>query len=92
MQVQPYLFFEGRAEEAIEFYKKALGAEVTGLMRMKEAPGTPPGVPPGSENKVMHAALKIGEFGGDGLRRHGLRKTELRRGIADDHGQGRRRG
>ncbi len=63
MQVQPYLSFEGRAEEAIEFYKKALGAEVTALMRMKEMPGTPPPgmVPPGSENKVMHAALKIGD-------------------------------
>ena len=62
MQVQPYLFFEGRAEEAIEFYKKALGAEVTALMRMKEAPdGRRPPLPPGSENKVMHAALKIGE-------------------------------
>ncbi len=62
MQVQPYLFFEGRAEEAIEFYKKALGAEVTGLMRMKEAPEGGPPLPPGSENKVMHAALKIGEL------------------------------
>lgn len=62
MEVQPYLFFEGRAEEAIEFYKKVLGAEVTGLMRMKEAPeGGGPPLPPGSENKVMHAALKIGD-------------------------------
>jgi PhnB protein len=63
MQVQPYLFFEGRAEEAIEFYKKALGAEVTALMRMKEMPGTPPPgmIPPGSDDKVMHAALKIGD-------------------------------
>ncbi len=79
MQVQPYLFFEGRAEEAIEFYKKALGAEVTGLMRMKDAPeGPPPGFfPPGSENKVMHAALKIGDFGRDGLRRHGFGKANF---------------
>ncbi len=61
MEVQPYLFFEGRAEEAIEFYKKVLGAEVTGLMRMKEAPEGGPPLPPGSENKVMHAALKIGD-------------------------------
>jgi len=62
MEVQPYLFFEGRAEEAIEFYQKVLGAEVTGLMRMKEAPeGGGPPLPPGSENKVMHAALKIGD-------------------------------
>jgi PhnB protein len=61
MEVQPYLFFEGRAEEAIEFYKKVLGAEVTGLMRMKEAPDGGPPLPPGSENKVMHASRKIGD-------------------------------
>lgn len=62
MQVTPYLFFNGRCEEAIEFYKKALGAEVKMLMRFKESPDPhPPGmVPPGSENKIMHAALRIG--------------------------------
>ena len=62
MQVQPYLFFEGRAEEAIEFYRKALGAEVQMLMRFKESPEPPqPGmVPPGSENKVMHSNVRIG--------------------------------
>ena len=64
MQVQPYLFFDGRAEEAIEFYKKALGAEVNMLMRWKDMPQKPkdPGmVPPGSDDKVMHASLRIGE-------------------------------
>jgi PhnB protein len=63
MKVQPYLFFEGRCEEAIEFYKTALGAEVIMLMRMKESPEPhPPGMmPPGSENKIMHAALRIGD-------------------------------
>ena len=63
MLIQPYLMFEGRCEEAIEFYKKALGAEVTMLMRYKESPDpTPPGmIPPGSENKVMHSSLRIGE-------------------------------
>jgi PhnB protein len=63
MQVQPYLFFDGRCEEALEFYKKALGAEVTMLMRFKESPEPPsPGcVPPGAENKVMHASFRIGE-------------------------------
>ena len=63
MQVQPYLFLDGRCEEALAFYKKALGAEVTMLMRMKESPDPhPPGMlPPGSEDKVMHAALRIGD-------------------------------
>jgi PhnB protein len=63
MQVQPYLFFDGRCEEAIEFYRKTIGAEVGMLMRWKDMPqGCAEGaVPPGSENKVMHAALRIGE-------------------------------
>ena len=63
MLVQPYLFFEGRCEEALDFYRRALGAEVTMMMRFKEAPEQPPPgtVPPGSENKVMHAAFRIGE-------------------------------
>lgn len=63
MQVQPYLSFEGRAEEAIEFYKKAVGAKVTMLMRNKESPDKPPPgmLPPGSEQKIMHSALTIGE-------------------------------
>jgi PhnB protein len=38
MQVQPYLSFDGRCEEAIEFYRSALGAEVTTLMRFKDSP------------------------------------------------------
>ena len=63
MQVQPYLFFDGRCDEALEFYRKALGAEVTALMRFKESPEPqPPGMlPPGAENKVMHASLRIGQ-------------------------------
>jgi PhnB protein len=63
MQVQPYLFFDGRCEEAIEFYKKTLGAKVEMLMRFKDSPEPPqPGMhPPGSENKIMHATLRIGE-------------------------------
>jgi PhnB protein len=63
MQVQPYLFFDGRCEEAIEFYRTALGAEVMMLMRFKENPEPPqPGmVPPGSEDKVMHSCLRIGD-------------------------------
>ena len=63
MHVQPYLFFDGRCEEAIEFYKKALGAKVEMLMRFKDSPEpAQPGMhPPGSDNKVMHASLRIGE-------------------------------
>jgi PhnB protein len=63
MQVQPYLFFDGRCAEAIEFYQSALGAKVEMLMRFKEAPDQPPPgmLPPGSENKVMHSCLRIGD-------------------------------
>ena len=63
MKIKPYLFFEGRADEAIAFYREALGAEVLMLMRFKESPEpSPPGaMPPGSEDKVMHATLRIGE-------------------------------
>ncbi len=63
MFVQPYLFFNGRCEEAIEFYRKALGAEVGMLMRFRESPEPPqPGMlPPGSENKVMHATIRVGD-------------------------------
>ena len=60
MQVQPYLFFDGRCEEAVEFYRRALGAEVTMLMRFKESPD-PAGVPAGGEDKVMHMSFRIGE-------------------------------
>ncbi|OWW20338.1 VOC family protein [Noviherbaspirillum denitrificans] len=62
MQVQPYLFFNGRAEEAFAFYGRVLGAEVVDLMRFKDSPDPPPPgmIPPGSENKVMHATLRIG--------------------------------
>ncbi len=59
MQVQPYLFFDGRAEEAIEFYKKAVNAEVGMLMRWKDSPEKSM-CTPNNENKVMHASLKIG--------------------------------
>ncbi len=63
MQVQPYLFFDGRCEEAVDFYKKALGAKVEMLMRFKENPEPPqPGmVPPGSDDKIMHTCFRIGD-------------------------------
>jgi len=58
--IQPYLFFDGRCEEAIEFYRKTLGAEVDTIVRFKDSPEPCPGgvVPP--ENKVMHASFRIG--------------------------------
>ena len=61
--IQPYLFFNGNCEEAIEFYRKALGAEVEMMMRFNESPEPPPPgtVPPGFGNKIMHASLRIGE-------------------------------
>jgi PhnB protein len=63
MAIEPYLFFNGRCEEAVEFYKKALGAEVLMMMRFKESPEPhPPGtLPPGSESKIMHACIRIGD-------------------------------
>ena len=62
MAIEPYLFFNGRCEEAIDFYKKALGAEVPMMMRYKEAPDKPPPgmVPSGWDDKIMHATLRIG--------------------------------
>lgn len=79
MQVQPYLFFDGHCEEAIEFYRATLGAEVDALMRFSDNPGfqdQPPAaisegcmIPPGSEHKVMHCSFRIGDttiMGSDG--------------------------
>ena len=63
MAIEPYLFFEGCCEEALEFYRRALGAEVTMLMRNKESPEPPPPgmLPPGSENKILHASFRVGD-------------------------------
>ena len=63
MQIQPHLSFEGRCEEAVEFYRKAVGAEVTFMARFKDIPGPqPPGsIPPGGENKIMHTSFRIGD-------------------------------
>jgi PhnB protein len=60
MIVQSYLSFEGRCEEALDFYKKALGAEVTGLMRFSDSPD-PGSCGAGMENKVMHSNFTVGE-------------------------------
>lgn len=63
MTIQPYLFFDGRAEEAIDFYKRTVGAQVEMMLRFKDSPEPCPEgmVPPGSENKVMHASFKVGD-------------------------------
>ena len=63
MRVQPYLFFQGRADEAIAFYQKALGAKVVMLMRFKDNPETAPEAREGDPRaeKVMHAQLEIGD-------------------------------
>lgn len=63
MKVQPYLFFNGRCEEAIEYYRTALGAELLMLLRFKDSPEPcePGKMPPGSEDKVMHSSFRIGE-------------------------------
>jgi PhnB protein len=60
MQVQPYLFFDGRCQEAIDFYRDALGAEVRMVLHFKDSP-VPTSAPPEADDKVMHACLRIGE-------------------------------
>ena len=63
MKIQPYLFFNGRCDEAIAFYGKALGAEVTQLIRFKDSKETMESgaVPADFADKVMHANLKVGD-------------------------------
>jgi PhnB protein len=60
--IQPYLFFGGRCEEALEFYRTTLGAETEIVMRFKDSPEPHPEgmVPPGFENKIMHATFRVG--------------------------------
>ena len=60
MQVQPYLYFNGRCEEAVEFYHRALGAEVIQMHRFKDSPD-PSMCKPGTENKVMHMSFRLGD-------------------------------
>jgi len=62
MKVAPYLFFDGRAEEAIEYYRRVLDAKVERILRFKDSPESKPGMtPPGAENKIMHAELRFGD-------------------------------
>jgi PhnB protein len=61
--VQPYLFFAGNCEEAVEFYHTAIGAQVEFTMRFNESPDPhPPGmIPPGAENKIIHTSFRVGD-------------------------------
>ena len=61
--IEPYLFFSGRCEEALEFYRTAIGAEIEMVMLFKDSPEPPPPdmLAPGFENKVMHASFKVGD-------------------------------
>jgi PhnB protein len=64
MNIQPYLFFDGRCEEALEFYRTVLGAELVGqplCFKDSPEPSASGNIPPGSENKIMHAELRIGQ-------------------------------
>jgi PhnB protein len=60
MHVQPYLNFDGRCEEALDFYKEAIGAKVGMLLHFKDAPD-PSMCTPGNENKVMHSSVQVGD-------------------------------
>jgi PhnB protein len=57
--IQPYLFFNGRCEEALDFYRKALGAEVTALLHYRDSPD--PASANNTADKVMHANFQVGE-------------------------------
>jgi PhnB protein len=59
-KIQPYLFFDGRCEEALEFYRKTLKAEVEMMMRFKECPD-PSHIPAGSGEKIMHCSFRVGD-------------------------------
>jgi PhnB protein len=90
MQIQPYLFFEGNAEEALAFYRKALGADLEMMMRFKESPEPPPPgmVPDGWGDKIMHGSLRAGEatlMASDGCstEKHGFHGFSLSISVRD---------
>jgi PhnB protein len=61
MKLEPYLFFDGNAEEALDFYQRSLGATIEGKMRYGESPDPVPAeyLPPGGPQKLLHASLLI---------------------------------
>ena len=89
MKVQAYVTFDGRCEEALEFYKKSLGAVVTGLMRWKDSQDKDMKGPPGYEEKIMNASFRIGETelmadDGMGKKRAEFKGMTLAIEVADD--------
>lgn len=58
--INPYLNFDGNAEEAFKFYRSVFGGEITTLQKMKDTPGGA-NVPDNEKNRVMHVALPIGK-------------------------------
>lgn len=76
MRIEPYLFFNGQAEEALAFYERALGGQVESKMRYAECPDPvpPEQLPPGGPQKLLHARLHLGEMAlmmSDGVPRDG---------------------
>mgnify|MGYP000730516123 FL=1 len=89
MKVQAYVTFDGRCEEALEFYKKSIGAVVTGLMRWKDSQDKDMKGPPGYEEKIMNASFRIGETelmadDGMGEKRAEFKGMTLAIEVADD--------
>ena len=91
MRIEPYLFFDGRCEEAIEFYRKTVGAEVVMLTRYKDSPDKNSDMtPPNSGEKILHSTLRIGDstvMASDGFcRGHPeFKGFSLSLGLADDN-------
>ena len=89
MNIQPYITFGGRCEEALAFYKTTIGAEVTGMMRWKDSPDPAMKPPPGFDNKIMNAAFRIGDtelMADDGMAEKPpeFKGMTLAIGVADD--------
>ncbi|MGN6513107.1 MAG: VOC family protein [Lysobacteraceae bacterium] len=87
MPVQPYLFFNGRTEEALNFYREAIGASIEMLVRNRDAPAPPVGCPPGSGEQVLHAAFRVGDsvlLASDGPVPGGFNGFALSLAAADD--------
>jgi len=88
--IHPYLFFNGNCEEALEFYKSALDAQVDMIMRYRDNPESPPPgmVPEGYEDKIMHASFLVGGamvMASDGIEEnHSFRGFSLHLGVATE--------